>query len=32
VELAPGRAIEAGHPAEAEPFVALRDSRKIKSP
>jgi membrane protein len=30
-ELARGRAIEGGHAADAEPFIALRDSRKIKS-
>ena len=30
-ELARGRAIEGGHAADAEPFVALRDSRKIES-
>jgi membrane protein len=30
-ELARGRAIEGGHAADAEPFLALRDRRKIKS-
>jgi membrane protein len=29
-ELERGRAIEAGHPADEEPFVALRDTRKLK--
>jgi membrane protein len=29
-ELERGRAIEAGHPAEKEPFVPLRDTRKVK--
>jgi membrane protein len=28
-ELARGRSIEAGHPPGAEPFLELRDSRKI---
>ncbi|WP_089015984.1 YihY/virulence factor BrkB family protein [Micromonospora inositola] len=29
-ELERGRAIEAGHPAEEEPYVELRDDRKVK--
>ena len=29
-ELERGRAIEGGHPQEQEPFIALRDDRKIK--
>jgi len=29
-ELERGRAIEAGHPADKEPFVELRDDRKVK--
>ena len=29
-ELERGRAIKAGHPADEEPFVELRDTRKVK--
>ncbi|GAA1038504.1 hypothetical protein GCM10009557_54670 [Virgisporangium ochraceum] len=29
-ELERGRAIEAGHPDDEEPFVELRDTRKVK--
>jgi membrane protein len=29
-ELERGRAIEGGHPADEEPFIALRDDRKVK--